>query len=215
MTFPITTSAMLAGLLALTMPLTPARAQMMPMSKPPAAGPAPAPGAMPGGMMDDKKGAMPGVAAGMTAPMGDDKMKPPMAGGMMGMMCMPPATAGSAAAAGMPTPAAVPLDHVEGRIAFLKAELAITDAQTPGWTDFADALRTSRTHLDASRAALVTSQNATATSPARLEAYEQHLTARLASVRTARDSYQRLYATLNPEQKKNADEMVSPLLASF
>ena len=31
--------------------------------------------------------------------------------------------------------------HVEGRIAFLKTELKITDAQTPQWNAFADALR--------------------------------------------------------------------------
>ena len=33
------------------------------------------------------------------------------------------------------------LDHVEGRIAFLRAELKITDAQTSAWSGFADALR--------------------------------------------------------------------------
>ena len=32
-------------------------------------------------------------------------------------------------------------DHIEGRIAFLKAELKITDAQLPQWNTFADALR--------------------------------------------------------------------------
>ena len=32
-------------------------------------------------------------------------------------------------------------DHVEGRIAFLKAELNITEAQTTQWNAFADALR--------------------------------------------------------------------------
>jgi LTXXQ motif family protein len=32
-------------------------------------------------------------------------------------------------------------EHVEGRIAFLRAELKITDAQVPQWNTFADALR--------------------------------------------------------------------------
>ena len=32
-------------------------------------------------------------------------------------------------------------DHVEGRIAVLKAELKITEAQLPQWNAFADALR--------------------------------------------------------------------------
>ena len=35
----------------------------------------------------------------------------------------------------------MPFEHVEGRIAFLKAELKITDAQKPQWDAFADALR--------------------------------------------------------------------------
>src|SRR5208337_3587477 len=34
-----------------------------------------------------------------------------------------------------------PFSHIEGRIAFLKAELAVTDAQSPQWGTFADALR--------------------------------------------------------------------------
>ena len=32
-------------------------------------------------------------------------------------------------------------DHIEGRIAFLKAELKITDVQMPQWNAFADTLR--------------------------------------------------------------------------
>src|SRR3954451_23349317 len=35
----------------------------------------------------------------------------------------------------------MPTEHVEGRIAFLKTELKITDAQLPQWNAFADALR--------------------------------------------------------------------------
>src|SRR5271169_5757362 len=35
----------------------------------------------------------------------------------------------------------MPFEHIEGRIAFLKAELAITDTQLPQWNAFADALR--------------------------------------------------------------------------
>jgi hypothetical protein len=34
-----------------------------------------------------------------------------------------------------------PSQHLEGRLAFLKTELKITEAQTPQWTAYADALR--------------------------------------------------------------------------
>src|SRR5690242_7810319 len=41
----------------------------------------------------------------------------------------------------------VRLDHIEGRIAFLKAELGITDAQQPQWNAFADAMRAQASKL--------------------------------------------------------------------
>lgn len=60
-------------------------------------------------------------------------MPPMMQGGTMPMM------------RGMQQNGMMPMmgmaDHVEGRIAFLKAELKITDAQLPQWNTFADALR--------------------------------------------------------------------------
>ena len=54
------------------------------------------------------------------------QMPQQMPGGMMGMM--------GHEMMGM-------ADHVEGRIAFLKTELKITETQMPQWTAFADTLR--------------------------------------------------------------------------
>ncbi|MCC7482149.1 MAG: Spy/CpxP family protein refolding chaperone [Hyphomicrobiales bacterium] len=51
-----------------------------------------------------------------------------MSGGQMGMGCMDMGGMGMT-------------EHVEGRIAFLRAELQITDAQAKLWEAFADALR--------------------------------------------------------------------------
>ena len=115
----------------------------------------------------------------------------------------------------MQGPPAAPLDHVEGRIAFIKAELGITDAQGPAWNEFAQALRTSRGHLTEARQALVTSTGGQSSATSRLEAYEHHLSMRLDSLRTARESFQRLNALLSPAQKKAADEIVVPVLVSF
>ena len=53
--------------------------------------------------------------------------------GMMGQGCMMPMMGMS--------------DHVAGRLAFLKAELKITDAQLPQWNAFADALRAHATQM--------------------------------------------------------------------
>src|SRR6516162_11261321 len=62
------------------------------------------------------------------------------AGGMpmMGMMRM---MMGQDGMSGMPMMAAM-AGHVEGRLAFLKTELKITDAQLPLWNAVADAIRT-------------------------------------------------------------------------
>ena len=47
------------------------------------------------------------------------------------------------------------IDHVEGRIAFLRAELKITDAQAAGWNNFADALRANAKKLGAMRSSMM------------------------------------------------------------
>ena len=163
-------------------------------------------------MMDDKMAAPPAAAAmpGMPPP-----VAPPAAGmaGPGGVMTMPPPMMSSMMAK-MQSPA-VPLDRVEGRIAFIKAELNITDAQAPAFDQFAQALRTARGHLTEADQALSASQNGQFGSPGRLEAYERHLSMRLDSLRGARETYQQLYATLSPAQKQTADELVTPLLASF
>src|SRR6516225_250663 len=47
------------------------------------------------------------------------------------------------------------IDHIEGRIAFLRAELKITDAQMSAWNAFADALRANAKKLGEVRAAMM------------------------------------------------------------
>jgi len=61
----------------------------------------------------------------------------PGGGGMMDMMRM---MRGEDGMSGMPMMAAM-AGHVEGRLAFLKTELKITDAQLPLWNAVGDAIR--------------------------------------------------------------------------
>jgi len=104
------------------------------------------------------------------------------------------------------------MDRIDGRIAFLRTELRITDAQSGAWNQFADALRSSRQHLLDARQQLA----APASSPtARLDQYERHLTARLEAIRAARTAFSTLYAALDEHQKHAADELVVPFLATF
>jgi hypothetical protein len=176
------------------------------------------------GMMDNNMMRMQQGQTGM-APMGQGgmmmdnmrRMQPNQQGGMGMMnndaMRMPPAPMGGTMP-GMTAGGADMTDRIEGRIAFLKAELKITDAQAPAWNQFAEALRSSRQHLIEARQ-LLAAPAADATATVRLEQYERHLGARLEALKAARSSFAQLYAGLDEHQKHVAEELVVPLLAAF
>jgi len=100
---------------------------------------------------------------------------------------------------------------VEGRIATLRAELKITDAQTPQWNRFADALRNAGKSMNGMFEQMM--QPATSvTLPARFERQEKMLSAHLNSLRTLKDAVEPLYAALSDAQKKLADGlMIGPM----
>jgi hypothetical protein len=97
-------------------------------------------------------------------------------------------------------------DHIEGRIAFLKAELKITDAQLPQWNTFADALRS-----DAKRRAEMLATAGQRTAPNaldRLDRIEKMMTTMLETVRSTKAALAPLYSILSDEQKKMADSLL-------
>ena len=94
--------------------------------------------------------------------------------------------------------------HVEGRIAALKSELKITDAQVPQWDRFADALRGTAKSMEAMQRQMMQT-SAPSTLSARLARQEEMLTAHLAAVKSLRSALEPLYATFSDEQKKVAD----------
>jgi hypothetical protein len=100
---------------------------------------------------------------------------------------------------------------VEGRIASLKAALKITEAQTPQWNRFADALRTAGNSMNGMFQQMMQPGTA-ATLLVRLDRQEKMLTAHLNSVKTLREAADPLYAVLSDDQKKVADGlMVGPM----
>lgn len=103
-------------------------------------------------------------------------------------------------------------DRIEGRIAFVRAELRVTDAQASAWNGFADAVRSARQHLIEARQL---AQQSSASSLDRLDQHERHLSQRLEALKTARIAYATLYGMLDPMQKRNADELILPFIASF
>jgi hypothetical protein len=124
----------------------------------------------------------------------------------------------SAQTAGAPTAgAAQPQQHrvrpsrIEGRIAFLKAELKITDAQTAQWNAVADAMRkndaTMRSMMRQAHDARQQQQGA----PNALDALarrEKFAEARTEGVKQFAAAFRPLYASLSDEQKRTADELL-------
>ena len=155
------------------------------------------PGMMEQGMMGGPQGMM-----GNRGMMGGNM---PM-GNMMQMMGQSGAETGCAGMSGMAT-----IDRVEGRIAFLKTELKITDAQGAAWNAFADALRTNAKSLGEVRASMMPQAGAGQQGLVdRLAQQEQWLAARLEGTRAIKSALTNLVSTLSDEQKKTADELLAP-----
>jgi hypothetical protein len=151
---------------------------------------------------DSAAGAPPPAAS--SVPDGQSGM---MSGGMMdpGMMSMMSMMASMG-------PMMAP-EHIEGRIAFLKTELKITEAQQPLWNAFADALRANARGMTGMmgdiQGSMMSSQTAAATAlPQRIERHERMLAARLDSLRQMKAALQPLYAALDDTQKRTADKLL-------
>jgi hypothetical protein len=103
--------------------------------------------------------------------------------------------------------------HIEGRIAFLKTELKITDPQTAQWNTFADALRANAKRMSEMQNTMMQGgtmgQAGTSLSaPDRLDRMERMMTAMLDAVKAMRSALAPLYATLSDDQKKIADQLI-------
>lgn len=118
-------------------------------------------------------------------------------------------------------------DHVEGRIAFLKAELKITDAQNTQWEAVAKAMRDQsatmnklheehRAARDAARKEATENKDQALTAPEALARREQFaaahakaITVRMEGQKQFASAFAALYDGLSAEQKKVADNLFS------
>lgn len=173
-----------------------------------------------GGRMDDKmKMPMPGQmqdCQGAGCQQRDSNMMMQMMDMMERMHGRMKAPSGAGMAMGANATASGPADvteRLEGRIAFLRAELQVTDKQMADWNVLADALRSSRQHLLEARKLLVMDDKAAG--PERLDRYEHHLGERLEAIKSARSAFNRLYGSLSEGQKQTADAILLPLIATF
>ena len=106
------------------------------------------------------------------------------------------------------------IDHIEGRIAFLRAELKVTDAQAGDWSGFADELRANAKKLAEVRASMMSgvggAQAQASTLADRLDLQEKWLLARLDGIRMMKSAFAKLNETLSDDQKKTANELLAP-----
>lgn len=100
------------------------------------------------------------------------------------------------------------IDHVEGRIAFLRAELKITGAQSSAWNAFADALRANAKVLGELRGSMAGSGSETLLD--RVTWQEKWLSARLEATRAMKSALVDLAGSFSDEQRKVADDLLAP-----
>lgn len=100
-------------------------------------------------------------------------------------------------------------NRVEGHIAFLRAELKITEAQAKQWDAFADALRSNAKRMkDRAGAKMMGGGDKGVLS--QLETQEKMLATRLDSVKALRGALVPLSETFSEEQRKTAEELLGP-----
>ena len=122
-----------------------------------------------------------------------------MRGGMMGMM------RGGGMMGMMESCGAA---YSEGRIAFLKAELAITDQQKGVWEAYAAAIKKNLEGMQGMRATMM--KDMQAKSPVeRLDAHVAAMESRLAALKELKPALGNLYSALSEDQKKKADELLT------
>jgi LTXXQ motif family protein len=98
-------------------------------------------------------------------------------------------------------------EHIEGRLAFLKTELKITDSQTPQWNAFAEAVRANAKTMGEMHQQMM-SQAAPKTLPERLALERKAMTGHLEALNRTTDALDKLYEALSVDQKKVADEII-------
>jgi LTXXQ motif family protein len=99
--------------------------------------------------------------------------------------------------------------HIEGRLAFLKAEINITPEQDALWNDYANAVRENAKAMGTRCSSLMGENGISEKSlPDRLDAQEQFVAARLEALRAVAKALKPLYAALSDDQKKIADQLI-------
>jgi hypothetical protein len=96
---------------------------------------------------------------------------------------------------------------VDGRVAFLKAELGITDSQKSVWDAYAEAIKRNFQSMQGMRQSMKSIFEATSTTE-RLDAHIIIMEDRVRALKDVKPTLANLYAVLSEDQKKKADEIL-------
>lgn len=101
-------------------------------------------------------------------------------------------------------------DRIDGRVAYLKAELKITSAQAAQWTAVEKAMRDAAASRKAMREQAKADRDKPKTSVEHLKAREKFAASRAEQAKTFVAAYEPLYNAMSDEQRKTADELFAP-----
>lgn len=96
---------------------------------------------------------------------------------------------------------------VEGRLAFLKAELQINDAQEGVWNEYSDAIR-KRMAVMLDMHTQMTEKMQDGNAITRMDAHINGMQAMVDALKAVRPATEKLYNALDNEQKKAADHLI-------
>jgi hypothetical protein len=99
--------------------------------------------------------------------------------------------------------------HIDGRIAYMKAELKVTPQQEPQFDRVAQAMRENATARDQAMQKLRGDRDQPKNAVERLELRQQLAAERAQDSQRFLDAFKPLYASLSDDQKKAADEMLT------
>lgn len=142
--------------------------------------------------------------------MGPGMMGWGMGSGMMGQ-CMGPGMMGPGMQGMMNAPMMGMMmgyaPAVSGRLAYVKAELGITDAQQAAWDAYTSAVTTRATGMQDMHTSMMQAMQ-TGSAVQRLEAHAKAMEKMVADLNALKPATEALYAVLTDEQKKKADVLL-------
>lgn len=131
-----------------------------------------------------------------------------MEAGVMSPGMMDPGVGGPMSCNAQPGMAGAPGSYLEGRLAFVKAELAIDQTQEANWQTFAEAVRDRAQPMFQGMHGMHNAATDGVSFPGRLDARIRFLDDRLTGLKAIRGAAVGLYDRLNPAQKQKADTLL-------